>query len=383
MQAAVNGGSLGDIVRGGLDEGWRGGLAGVLTAGTAYGGGKLAGFWRSCFAAGTPLLTPDGDQSIERFRPGDLILARAEHDPSGPVEVKVVEEVFVRTGRVWVKRVSGQEIRTTGEHPVHVAGQGWRIVAELKVGDRLSSHNEVCGVVEEVYNTGTYETVYNLRVADCHTYFVGSEEWGFSVWAHNSYNEEAQGRTVEQHLIETLGDNIITVNGKQTHTINLTNLSKEGRTALTTYLKSLGQEESRGIVYALRDQRTGEVFKVGQSTTGVGYGNDTAVYARFVRGYLRNQRELANQGINVQSEIVLSFVKQTERLPLTPLETNVRQALRAEGHSLLWDNSGPRLRDLNNNIIESGNGITAGLPFKNEALRNNWLERNRLNGVSY
>src|SRR5262249_8149112 len=31
------------------------------------------------------------------------------------------------------------------------------------------------------------QVVYNLRIADFHTYFVGSEEWSFSVWAHNSY----------------------------------------------------------------------------------------------------------------------------------------------------------------------------------------------------
>jgi hypothetical protein len=29
------------------------------------------------------------------------------------------------------------------------------------------------------------EPVYNVRVADHHTYFVGDREWGFSVWAHN------------------------------------------------------------------------------------------------------------------------------------------------------------------------------------------------------
>jgi hypothetical protein len=27
--------------------------------------------------------------------------------------------------------------------------------------------------------------VYNLRIAEYHTYFVGSAEWGFSVWTHN------------------------------------------------------------------------------------------------------------------------------------------------------------------------------------------------------
>src|SRR5262249_51556770 len=30
-------------------------------------------------------------------------------------------------------------------------------------------------------------TVYNLRVAEYHTYFVGRKEWEFSVWAHNAY----------------------------------------------------------------------------------------------------------------------------------------------------------------------------------------------------
>jgi hypothetical protein len=39
--------------------------------------------------------------------------------------------------------------------------------------------------VEEVYDTGEWETVYNLRISDYHTYFVGGEDWGFSVWAHN------------------------------------------------------------------------------------------------------------------------------------------------------------------------------------------------------
>jgi hypothetical protein len=40
--------------------------------------------------------------------------------------------------------------------------------------------------VEDLLDTGEYETLYNLRVADHHTYFVGSREWGFSVWAHNA-----------------------------------------------------------------------------------------------------------------------------------------------------------------------------------------------------
>jgi hypothetical protein len=30
------------------------------------------------------------------------------------------------------------------------------------------------------------ETVYNVWVADYHTYFVGGDQWGFAVWTHNA-----------------------------------------------------------------------------------------------------------------------------------------------------------------------------------------------------
>jgi hypothetical protein len=39
--------------------------------------------------------------------------------------------------------------------------------------------------VEDLLDTGQWDTVYNLRVSYHHTYFVGGEDWGFSVWAHN------------------------------------------------------------------------------------------------------------------------------------------------------------------------------------------------------
>ena len=39
--------------------------------------------------------------------------------------------------------------------------------------------------VEPVEDTGDHETVYNVRVAEWHTYFVGTQEWGFALWAHN------------------------------------------------------------------------------------------------------------------------------------------------------------------------------------------------------
>ena len=43
--------------------------------------------------------------------------------------------------------------------------------------------------VEAVVDTGRLETVYNLEIEGDHTYFVGCDEWGFSVWAHNACEE--------------------------------------------------------------------------------------------------------------------------------------------------------------------------------------------------
>ncbi len=41
--------------------------------------------------------------------------------------------------------------------------------------------------VASVCSTEAVTTVYNLRVADHHTYFVGGNEWGWDVWVHNAY----------------------------------------------------------------------------------------------------------------------------------------------------------------------------------------------------
>jgi hypothetical protein len=65
--------------------------------------------------------------------------------------------------------------------------------AELGPGDLLKTEGGWWLPVEEVYDTGEYERVYNLRVSDFHTYFVGTKDWGFAVWAHNQYLNGPEG----------------------------------------------------------------------------------------------------------------------------------------------------------------------------------------------
>src|SRR5262249_31156891 len=141
-----------------------------------------------CFAAGTKLWTPGGYRNVEDLAVGDLVYSRTEHDPAGPVEAKAVEARFERYAVVLHLHLGGQVVRTTGEHPFFVHGKGWTKAADLATGDWLLAADGSWVPVEEVFDTGAWEVVYNLRVADHHTYFVGEEHWGFAVWAHNVCN---------------------------------------------------------------------------------------------------------------------------------------------------------------------------------------------------
>ncbi|WP_088255973.1 glycohydrolase toxin TNT-related protein [Fimbriiglobus ruber] len=139
----------------------------------------------ACFAGGTPIRTPDGWRAIKDLRVGDVVLSRDEHNPDGPVEPKVIEEVFTRYGLIWELRVGGQVIRTTAEHPFYAWDKGWTAANLLAVGDRVLGEDGRWVTIEGSRDTGETEPVYNVRIADYHTYFVGDTSWGFSVWAHN------------------------------------------------------------------------------------------------------------------------------------------------------------------------------------------------------
>jgi hypothetical protein len=147
----------------------------------------MANFAVACFTAGTPIVVDiDGkSRAVNELEVGDLVLARSEFDPDGPVELKRVEEKFVRTSVVMELVVHGQSIKTTAEHPFYVPAQGKFVAAgELQVGEQLVGHDGKLVQIESIGSTGEVTTVYNLRVADFHTYFVGGTIWGLDVWVH-------------------------------------------------------------------------------------------------------------------------------------------------------------------------------------------------------
>jgi serpin B len=141
----------------------------------------------ACFSAGTPVLTSEGEKPIELLQVGDYVLARDEHNLEGDLQPKLVEETRRGEANILELHVGGRIIRTTELHPFFVKGRGWISAGKLQAKDRLSTKLHDWVEVVKVVETGSAEAVYNLRVADHHTYFVGSKTWGFAVWTHNFY----------------------------------------------------------------------------------------------------------------------------------------------------------------------------------------------------
>ncbi|MFO0967237.1 MAG: Ig-like domain-containing protein [Gemmataceae bacterium] len=155
---------------------------------TAVGRGSagVRNFLSNCFAAGTPIVGEHGSKAIERYAVGEKVWARDENDPDAPLQLREIEECFQTEAEICHVHVEDQVIGTTDEHPFWVRGKGWTAARDLEPGDLLVSHDGQVVAVEEVFPTGERATVYNFRVGEHHTYFVGGDDWSFAVWAHNA-----------------------------------------------------------------------------------------------------------------------------------------------------------------------------------------------------
>ena len=141
---------------------------------------------RVCFAGETPIITRRGAIRFDELAVGDEVLSGPEDDATASPRWRQVEEIFRNELALWHVHVRGQVIRTTAEHPFYVWGKGWVEAWKLRPDDLLRSHDGQFAAVKEVSEGGYVEAVYNCRISEDHTYFVGGEDWGFSVWAHNA-----------------------------------------------------------------------------------------------------------------------------------------------------------------------------------------------------
>jgi hypothetical protein len=217
------------------------------TAGGAYPGGQsptaaeqdpfaqqgLDLLHEYCFAAGTRVLTKSGSRPIEQIESGELVLSVDDRNPHGPAEWKAVEQIYhnapaallnvhVRASNLpWFasgdwrgglgksgaakttkafERRADTVLRTTFNHPFYVLGEGWIAAGELRIGDRLRAADGQAATVTALFANGDAERVFNLRVADSHTYFAGAFE-GPCVLVHNTSPAETR-----QKIQSVIGD---------------------------------------------------------------------------------------------------------------------------------------------------------------------------------
>ena len=139
------------------------GLQTLTFATAAFSGGYVKA--ASCFIAGTLVATAAGMKAIETIRPGDLVLsANAETMETG---YKPVLETYVRKVNKLV-HLGSELVNSSGE------------IVKIESIFRESLKDDV-------------ETVYNFKVDDYHTYFVGIN----GILVHNNnYTEDVEsGKT--------------------------------------------------------------------------------------------------------------------------------------------------------------------------------------------
>lgn len=167
-------------------------LIGAGAARILGAGAEVAAVCRNSFVAGTPVHTPDGLVPIEALVPGDRVLAR---DPvTGEVSYQPIEHVIVTADKeasdLRLERADVDEtLGVTREHPFWVRDQGWVKAYRLAPGDQVFTESGAWARVVSNTPRTTRQYVYNLSVADDHTFFVGK----VGAWVHNcAWNSHRQ-----------------------------------------------------------------------------------------------------------------------------------------------------------------------------------------------
>ncbi len=158
---------------------------GALKAIISLGGAINDIFSGGCFAAGTPILTPDGSKLIEDIRPGDLVITAPDGDPDAEPVPRKVEATFENYLPLLDLHVNGRTIRTTAEHPFWVRDRGWVTLTSSRPATSSRTHDGRWLKVDGLEGPKPSAPVYNMCVAEYHTYFIGHQIWGFAVWSHN------------------------------------------------------------------------------------------------------------------------------------------------------------------------------------------------------
>ena len=136
-----------------------------------------------CFVAGTLILTAEGLKRIEEIKAGDRVLSADTETMIS--EYKTVLETFVRrTNEIIHIFVENEEITTTIDHPFWVNGKGFVPAMNLVIGSELINDKGDIVCIENIRRETNRDgvEVFNFKVEDFHTYYVGEN----GILVHNA-----------------------------------------------------------------------------------------------------------------------------------------------------------------------------------------------------
>jgi hypothetical protein len=143
------------------------------------------------FSGGTLVMTASGAKPIAELVEGEIVLAYNEE--TGEVGAYPITDTISHVdATIVLLTIDGETLETTPDHPFYVmdtapwlmvgeiAGH-WVEVDELQIGDEIRKADGSTGVVRAIKIVLQPQRMYNLTVAEAHTFFVGHGQW----LAHN------------------------------------------------------------------------------------------------------------------------------------------------------------------------------------------------------
>jgi hypothetical protein len=171
------------------------------------------------FSGDTLVWSETGPIEISRVVPQHKVLGYNEAlDQSG---FYTVTSRFIHNDReLVVLWIDGERINTTPEHLFMTSSAGWVPAQNLAQGDRLRSESGRLGEVQAVASVYELTPMYNLEVAEAHTYFVGTQKW----LAHNDCWESKAGLVYTKigesgDRLEHVAQHLVVIPNKKTHTV--------------------------------------------------------------------------------------------------------------------------------------------------------------------
>lgn len=170
--------TTGDGTQGSSDTGQRGGS----DSGQDGNQGSSSSGGGHCFLGGTPVILADGSTlPIEQIPLGTLVVAQ---DPdSGDVTAQPTTATFTHHvhSTLLLHLSDGSTLHTTRQHRFFVPEHGFLAAGRLTPGMSVVTLSNQYLTVLGSTPVESEAVVYNLEVANAHTYFVGQQ----GVWVHN------------------------------------------------------------------------------------------------------------------------------------------------------------------------------------------------------